>query len=132
MNWLKEFKAFALRGNVVDMAVGVIIGTAFGKVVSSVVNDLLMLPIGRLLGHTDFSGLVISWGGSPLFRVGNFLQTIIDFVIIAACVFLVVKFMNILMKAPEAEPTTRECPYCLSRIPIQATRCAHCTSQLSA
>jgi large conductance mechanosensitive channel len=130
MSILQEFKAFALRGNVVDMAVGVIIGAAFGKIVSSVVEDLIMLPIGRLLGHVDFHNIAIPWDGTPLIRIGSFLQNVVNFIIIAVCIFAVVKLMNALIKSPPAEPTEKECPYCLSKIPVRATKCAHCTSLL--
>src|SRR5262249_52294162 len=121
----------ALRGNVVDMAVGVIIGTAFGKIVSSVVDDLIMLPIGRLTGNIDFHNVVIPWEGTPLIRIGSFIQNVVNFMIIAACVFAMVKLMNTLIKSPPPELTTKDCPFCFSKIPIRATRCPNCTSQLS-
>ena len=131
----KEFKAFAMRGNVVDMAVGIIIGGAFGKIVSSFVNDVIMPPIGMLLGGVDFSDLMITLkqavGDVPAVAIsyGKFVNTIIDFVIIAFAIFMVVKGMNKMKKkeeAPAAAPTTKECPECLSTVPIKATRCAHC------
>ena len=131
----KEFKAFAMRGNVVDMAVGIIIGGAFGKIVSSFVNDVIMPPIGMLLGGVDFSDLMITLkqavGDAPAVAIsyGKFVNTIIDFVIIAFAIFMVVKGMNKMKKkeeAPPAAPTTKECPECLSTVPIKATRCAHC------
>lgn len=131
----KEFKAFAMRGNVVDMAVGIIIGGAFGKIVSSFVNDVIMPPIGMLLGGVDFSDLMITLkqavGDAPAVAIsyGKFVNTIIDFVIIAFAIFMVVKGMNKMKKkeeAPPAVPTTKECPECLSTVPIKATRCAHC------
>lgn len=131
----KEFKAFAMRGNVVDMAVGIIIGGAFGKIVSSFVNDVIMPPIGMLLGGVDFSNLMITLkeavGDVPAVAIsyGKFVNTVIDFIIIAFAIFMVVKGMNKMKKkeeAPPAEPTTKECPECLSTVPIKATRCAHC------
>jgi large conductance mechanosensitive channel len=143
---LKEFKEFAMRGNVVDLAVGVIIGAAFGKIVSSLVEDVLMPPIGRLLGHVDFSGLFLALDGkhydtlalakaaaAPTINYGIFLNTIINFLIVAFVVFLVVQQMNRLTKrpAPAAAPTTKDCPQCAMTIPIAAKRCGHCTSQLA-
>jgi large conductance mechanosensitive channel len=132
MSLLTDFKEFALRGNVVDMAVGVIIGTAFGKIVSSIVDDLIMLPIGRLTGHIDFHNVVIPWEGTPIIRIGSFIQNVVNFVIIAACVFAMVRLMNAVIKSPPAEPTSKDCPFCFSKIPIRATRCPNCTSQLPA
>jgi len=144
---LKEFKEFAMRGNVLDMAIGVILGGAFGKIVSSLVSDVLMPPIGLLMGHVDFSSLFLTLSGqpqpslaaakaagAPTINYGVFLQTIVDFVIIAFVIFLIVKQVNRLKSsdAPAAPPTTRGCPYCLSDIPIKATRCAHCTSDVKA
>jgi len=143
---LKEFKEFAMRGNVLDMAVGIIIGAAFGKIVSSFVADVLMPPIGLLLGKVDFSNLFFNLGGqsfpsveaakaagAPTLNYGLFLNTVIDFVIVAFAIFLLIKQVNRLMpkkaEAPAA-PTTKECPRCLSQIPIKATRCAHCTSDI--
>jgi large conductance mechanosensitive channel len=143
---LKEFKEFAMRGNVVDLAVGVIIGAAFGKIVSSLVEDVLMPPIGRLLGHVDFSGLFINLSdksydtlaaakaaGAPTLNYGIFLNSIVNFLIVAFVVFLVVQQMNRLFTkpAPAAAPTTKDCPYCAMPVPIAAKRCGHCTSQLS-
>ena len=131
----KEFKEFAMRGNVVDMAVGIIIGGAFGKIVSSFVSDVIMPPIGMLLGGVDFSKLMITLkqavGDAPAVAIsyGKFVNTIIDFIIIAFAIFMVVKGMNKMKKkeeAPAAAPTTKECPECLSTVPIKATRCAHC------
>ncbi len=140
MSMMKEFKAFAMRGNVVDMAVGIVIGGAFGKIISSFVKDVLMPPIGVLLGGVDFSNLAITVkeavGDTPavLLKYGVFVNTIIDFIIIAFAIFMVVRAMNKMKKkeepAPAAEPTTKQCPYCLTDIPIKATRCPHCTSQL--
>jgi len=147
---LKEFKEFAMRGNVVDMAVGIIIGAAFGTIVKSVVDDVIMPPIGLLLGNVDFSNLFITLkqgaaagpyatlelakkAGAVTLNYGAFFNTIISFLIVAFSVFLLVKGMNNLKRqqeAPPAAPTTKDCPHCLSTIPIKATKCAHCTSQL--
>jgi large conductance mechanosensitive channel len=137
MGMLKEFKDFAMRGNVVDMAVGIIIGGAFGKIVTSLVNDVIMPPIGMLLGKVDFSQ--IAWTLSEKtaqaeavrVKFGIFINTVLDFVIVAFVLFMVIKQMNRLKKAePAAEPTTKSCQYCQSTIPIKATRCPNCTSQL--
>jgi len=147
---LKEFKEFVLRGNVVDMAVGIIIGAAFGTIVTSLVNDVIMPPIGLLLGGVDFSNLfVLLKAGSPAapyasladaqaagavtINYGVFINAVISFLIVAFVIFLLIRSINRLRReeeAPPAEPTTKECPYCLSTIPIKATRCAHCTSEL--
>ena len=142
---LKEFKEFAMRGSVVDLAVGVIIGAAFGKIVASLVEDVMMPPIGRLLGHIDFSGLFINLSdksyetlaaakaaGAPTLNYGIFLNAVINFLIVAFCVFLVVQQVNRWTKKPEpaAAPTTKECPQCAMTIPVAAKRCGHCTSQL--
>lgn len=139
---LKEFKEFAMRGNVLDMAIGIIIGGAFGKIVSSLVSDIVMPPIGLLLGRVDFSSLFINLSaqpqpslaaaksaGAPTINYGVFLQTTLDFVIIAFVIFLLVKQVNRLKK-PEtpAGTTTKTCPFCVSDIPIKATKCRHCTS----
>lgn len=129
---LKEFKDFAMRGNVLDLAVAVIIGGAFGKIVASLVNDLLMPLIGLLMGGVNFSDLAWTVGEASV-RWGAFVQTIIDFIIIAFAIFLIVKAANASKKeapAPPAEPTTKECPYCFTTISIKATRCPNCTSQL--
>jgi large conductance mechanosensitive channel len=141
----REFREFAMRGNVVDLAVGIIIGAAFGKIVTSLVNDILMPPIGRLLGRVDFSNLFINLSGqsytslaeakaagAPTLNYGVFLNTVIDFLIVAFAIFLLVRFINRLSRQPEAAPTTRECSFCLSVIPLRATRCPHCTSALQA
>ncbi len=130
----KEFKAFIMRSNVIDLAVGVIIGGAFGKIVASLVNDILMPLIGLILGGVNFSGLAWKIKDASI-NYGMFLQSVVDFLIIATAIFFIVKAINRLQKKPEtapapAEPTTKECPYCLSTIPIKATRCPHCTSQL--
>lgn len=129
---LKEFKAFIMRGNVMDLAVGVIIGGAFGKIVASLVNDILMPLIGLLIGGIDFSALAFTLGSATV-SYGLFINNLIDFIIIALVIFLLVKGINSLQKKPApapVEPTTRECPHCLSTIPLKATRCPHCTSQL--
>jgi large conductance mechanosensitive channel len=140
----KEFKEFAMRGNVVDMAVGIIIGAAFGRIVFSFVNDVIMPPIGLLLGKVDFASLFCNLSGTPYATLadarkagapaiayGAFLNTILDFVIVAFVIFLLIRQMNKLKKQPApAAPTTKECPYCLSVIPIKASRCGHCTAQL--
>jgi large conductance mechanosensitive channel len=141
---LKEFKEFVMRGNVIDMAVGIVIGVAFGKIVSSFVEDVMMPPISRLLGHADFSNLFFSLNGqhydtlaaakaagAPTLNLGIFMNTVINFVIVAFAVFLMVRQANRLKRTPApAAPTTKECPYCLSTIPLKATRCAQCTAEL--
>ncbi len=130
MGMLKEFRDFAVKGNAVDMAVGIIIGGAFGKIVSSLVNDIIMPPIGMLLGKTDFSKLVIALNDKTSIKYGAFVNNVLDFVIVAFCIFLVVRQMNRLLPKPTVAPTTKTCPECLSSIPIKAVRCAHCTSKL--
>lgn len=141
---LKEFKEFAMRGSVLDLAVGVIIGAAFGKVVSSLVDDVIMPPIGRLLGHVDFSNLFINLSethyqsvaaakaaGAPTLNYGTFLNTIINFLIVAFAVFLLVRSVNkwLPKPAPPAPPaTTKNCPQCAMPIPVAAKKCGHCTS----
>lgn len=147
---LKEFKEFAMRGNVVDMAVGIVIGAAFGTIVKSLVSDVIMPPIGLILGNVDFSNLflIIREGtvagpfptiadaqkaGAVTINYGQFLNTVVSFIIVAFALFLVVKAMNKLKRqqeAPPAAPTTKECPFCFSVIPIRAVRCGHCTSEL--
>ncbi len=141
---LKEFRAFAMRGNVVDLAVGIIIGAAFGKIVTSFVTDILMPPLGLLLGHVDFSNLFVNLSsahydtlelakkaGAPTLNYGLFINAIIDFVIVAFSVFLLVRTINRLQpKTPEAPPATKECGYCASAIPIKAIKCPNCTTPL--
>ena len=133
--FLSEFKTFALKGNVIDMAVGVMIGGAFGKIVTSIVNDLFMPLITLLTGRINFSSLGIKLGegeDAAVFAYGNFLQTVVDFLLMALCVFLFVKLVNKLHKKP-AEATKEEprlCPYCRMEIARDATRCPHCTSEL--
>lgn len=145
---LEEFKKFAMRGNVVDMAVGIIIGAAFGKIVSSLVSDIIMPPIGKLMGNVDFSGLFINLGdvayetlaaaqeaGAPTINYGIFINTVLDFLIVAFAIFMAIKAMNSLQKNEEAAPaapTTKECPECLSDIPLAAKRCKYCASEVSA
>lgn len=140
----KEFRDFAMRGNVIDLAIGIIIGAAFGKIVTSFVNDILMPPIGILLGQVDFSNLFIDLSGkhfgslaeakaagAATINYGLFINNIIDFVIVAFAVFLLVRQVNRFTKKPEvAAPTTKECPYCASMIPVKATRCPQCTSEI--
>jgi large conductance mechanosensitive channel len=142
----KEFKEFIARGNVIDLAIGVIIGAAFGKIVTSFVNDILMPPIGLLLGSVDFTNLFINLSddsyatleeaqaaGAATINYGMFINTIIDFLIVAFVVFLLVKQVNRLKQPePAADLATKACPYCLSEIPIKASRCPHCTSELQA
>jgi large conductance mechanosensitive channel len=139
---LKEFREFAMRGNVVDMAVGIIIGAAFGKIVSSMVQDVVMPPIGKLMGNVDFSDLFINLSsgsynslaeakaaGAATINYGLFINTVLDFVIVAFAIFMLIRMMNKLKRKEEPAPaTTRECPECLSAIPLKAKRCAHCTS----
>ena len=130
---LKEFREFAMRGNVLDLAVAVIIGGAFGKIVASLVNDVLMPLIGLVMGGINFSDLAITVGAASI-KYGVFIQSIIDFIIVAFVIFLIVRTMNRMKKqepAPApAAPTTKECPHCFTAIPIKATRCPNCTSQL--
>jgi len=148
---LKEFKEFAMRGNVVDMAVGIIIGAAFGTIVKSLVSDIIMPPIGLLLGNVDFTNLfsVLKEGaktagpyasladaqaaGAVTINYGVFINTIISFIIVAFAVFMVIRSVNRLKKKEEvpAEAITKDCPYCLTNIPIKATRCPNCTSKLT-
>ena len=138
---LKEFKEFAMRGNVLDLAIGVIIGAAFGKVVSSLVEDVIMPPVGRLLGHVDFSNLFINLSdqhydslaaakaaGAPTLNYGNFFNTIVNFLIVAFAVFLLVRSVNRWMPKPPPPPTTKDCPQCAMPIPLAAKKCGHCAS----
>jgi large conductance mechanosensitive channel len=139
---LKEFKEFAMRGNVIDMAVGIIIGAAFGKIITSFVGDILMPPVGLLLGKVNFSGLFLNISGksydnlaaakaagAATLNYGLFLNAVIDFLIVAFVVFLLVRQVN-RWKEPAPAPSTKDCPYCCSAIPIKATRCPDCTSEL--
>jgi len=145
MSIASEFKQFVMRGNVLDLAVGFIMGAAFGKIVSSFTNDVLMPPIGLLLGQVDFSSLYINLSskqfatladakaaGAPAIAYGVFINTMIDFVIVALAAFVLVKWVNRLVGPKPAAPNTKECPFCISRIPLAATRCAHCTSEVNA
>ena len=148
----QEFKEFIAKGNVMDMAIGVIMGTAFGAIVKSLVSDVIMPPIGLLLGGVDFANLYIlleegdpgkpyaslaeaQAAGAVSINYGVFIDTIISFIIVALVIFIVVRYINQLKReeepAPPAEPTTKECPFCLSSVAIKATRCAHCTSELT-
>jgi large conductance mechanosensitive channel len=143
---LKEFKAFVMRGNVLDLAVGVIIGAAFGKIVSSLVDDVLMPPIGLLVKKVNFTDLVIGLNGksyptlaaakaegAPTLNYGLFFNTIINFLIVAFCVFVIIQLVNhwVNKPVPPTPPTTKDCPQCAMSIPIAAKRCGHCTSQLA-
>ncbi len=141
---LKEFKEFAMKGNVMNMAVGVIIGAAFGKIITSLVNDIIMPPIGKLMGGMDFANLFVTLNGAtyqtlaeaqkagaPTLNYGVFINTVIDFIIVAFAIFMVVKQINRLKKAPPpADPTTKECPFCISQVPLKASKCPNCTSEL--
>ncbi len=144
---LKEFKEFAMKGNMLDLAIGLILGAAFGAIVASLVNDVLMPPIGLMLGKVDFKELFLSLNGqtyasladakkaaAPVIAYGAFLNTIINFVIVAFVAFLIVRQVNRMTKpkeAPAAAPSTKECPFCASTIAIKASRCPHCTSELA-
>jgi large conductance mechanosensitive channel len=149
MGLVKEFKEFAMRGNVVDMAVGIIIGGAFGKIVTSMVNDIIMPPIGKAMGGVNFADKFVNLGGgeykslaeakaagAAVIAYGSFINVIIDFVIVAFCIFMMIKAMNTMKRRLErapvapAAPSTKECPQCLSTIPIKATRCAHCCTEV--
>ena len=152
MSMMKEFKDFAMRGNVVDMAVGIIIGAAFGTIIKSLVSDVIMPPIGLALGGVDFNNFfaVLKQGtppgpyaaladaqaaGAVSVNYGVFINTIISFVIVAFCVFLLIRSINNMKRKeeePPAEPTTKDCPYCFSAVPIKATKCAFCTSEIKA
>ena len=141
---LREFKEFAMRGNVIDMAIGILIGAAFGKIISSFVNDILMPPIGLLVGKVDFSSLFIDLSGNAhptlaaakaagaaTINYGVFLNTVLDFLIVAFAIFLMIRQINRMTRKPEAAPvapTTKSCPHCLSSVHLEATRCAYCTS----
>src|ERR1051326_6982511 len=141
----KEFKEFAVKGNAIDLAGGVIIGAAFGKIVTSIVEDLLMPPVGRLIGNLDFSNLYVPLSDKvtrglslaeakklgPVFAYGNFITITINFAIVAFCIFLLVKGINRLKHPKTGPPVTKDCPACAMTIPIKATRCPHCTTELS-
>lgn len=143
MSLVEDFKKFAMRGNVMDMAVGVIIGGAFGKIVTSVVNDVVMPPIGMIMGKVDFSNLFISLNGqeyatldaakkagAPVLAYGSFMNSVIDFLILAFIIFMMIRQINRLTPEPPPKPEPRLCPYCKSEIADDATRCPHCTSPL--
>lgn len=144
MGMMQEFKEFAVKGNVVDLAVGVIIGGAFGKIVTSFVSDIVMPPLGMVMGKVNFTDLFINLSdtpydslksakdaGAPVISYGVFINTMIDFIIIAFVIFLVIKQINRLKKEPApAPPDTKDCPYCLSAVPVKATKCGFCTSDL--
>jgi len=141
---LKEFKEFAIKGNMIDLAIAVILGGAFGKIITSLVNDIIMPPLGLLLGNVNFTDLFVSLNGTKYasladaqaagaatLNYGLFINTIIDFLIVAFIIFLIVKQINRMKRAPvPAGPTTKDCPYCYTQIPIPATRCPNCTSEL--
>jgi large conductance mechanosensitive channel len=141
---LKEFKEFIARGNVIDLAVAVIMGAAFGPIVTSLVNDIIMPPVGMAMGSIDFKDMFISLGegnyptlaaareaGSPVVAYGMFINAVINFLIVSFAIFILVKQVNRMKKpAPAAAPATKDCPFCLSAVPIKATRCGHCTSEL--
>jgi large conductance mechanosensitive channel len=126
---LKEFREFAIRGNVMDLAVAVIIGGAFGKIITSLVSDVLMPVIGLMMGGVNFSELSITVGAAVI-KWGAFVQSIIDFLIIAFVIFLLVRAMNRMKREEPVTPTTKECPHCFTTIPLKAARCPNCTSQL--
>jgi large conductance mechanosensitive channel len=143
----KEFKEFAVRGNVIDMGVGVIVGAAFGKIITSLVNDVIMPPIGLLLGKIDFANLYLRLsgpsgpfstldeakkGGAVTINYGAFINTIIDFILVSFVIFLLIKQINRIRRTPQALiPVTKECPFCCSAISVKATRCPHCTSEIN-
>ena len=147
---MKKFRDFAMKGNVIDMAVGIVIGAAFGKIATSLVNDVIMPPIGMLLGRVDFNNLYLSLNGkvydsldaakkagAATINYGTFINNVLDFLIVAVAMFIIVQWYETMVERiegpkPVAAPTTKDCPYCLSPIPIGATRCPHCTSQLEA
>ena len=147
-NQLKKFRDFAIKGNVMDMAIGIVIGASFGKIATSLVNDVLMPPIGLLLGKVDFNSLYVPLdgktyasldaakkAGAATFNYGAFINTVLDFIIVAFAMFMIVQWYQSMSErfekpAPAAAPTTKPCPFCMSEIPLAATRCPHCTSQL--
>jgi len=140
---LREFKAFVMRGNLLELAVAFILGVAFGRVVTSLVNDVIMPPIGLVLGGVDFSNLFVNLSktsyatlaeaqaaGAPTLNYGVFILTVLDFAVVAFVVFMLVRAVNRMQRPQPAAPTTKDCPHCLSIIPLKATRCPHCTSEL--
>jgi large conductance mechanosensitive channel len=143
MGMLSDFKNFAMKGNVVDLAIGFVLGAAFGKITTSLVNDVIMPPIGWVLGKVDFSSLYLNLSGkafpsiaaaktagAPIIAYGSFINTIIDFIIVAFAMFVLVQQVSRI--APPPPPSDRDCPYCLSKVPLKASKCAHCTSELKA
>jgi len=146
-NLLKEFKEFVMRGSVLDMAVGIIIGLAFGKIITSLVNDIIMPPVGRVLGGMDFSNLFVNMSGTaylsldaakaagaPTINYGIFINVVLDFIIVALIIFLIIRLVNRLQRKREEileEPTTKDCPFCITAIPLKAIRCPNCTSDLT-
>lgn len=139
MGMIKEFKEFAIRGNVVDMAVGIIIGAAFGKIITSLVNDVIMPPIGLILGNVDFSQLALTLREQTAdieaitLNYGAFINTVLDFALVAFAIFILIRQLNRLKRqqeAPAAEPTTKDCRKCFTAIPIRATRCPNCTTEI--
>jgi large conductance mechanosensitive channel len=142
---IREFKEFAMRGSMLDLAIGIVLGASFGRIITSVVNDILMPPIGLMLGGLDFANLFIALkggpypsvaaakaAGAPTINYGIFLNTVVDFVLVAAVLFLVIKQVNRIQRRPDVTPTTKPCPFCLSTIPLKAVRCPNCTSDLKA
>ncbi|HET9001147.1 MAG TPA: large conductance mechanosensitive channel protein MscL [bacterium] len=142
---IREFKEFAMRGSMLDLAIGIVLGAAFGRIITSVVNDILMPPIGLMLGGLDFASLFIALkggpypsvaaakaAGAPTINYGMFLNTVVDFVLVAAVLFLVVKQVNRMRRQPDVTPTTKPYPFCLSTVPLNAVRCPYCTSDLKA
>ncbi len=142
---IREFKEFAMRGSMLDLAIGIVLGAAFGRIITSVVNDILMPPIGLMLGGLDFANLFIALkggpypsvaaakaAGAPTINYGVFVNTVVDFVLVAAVLFLVVKQVNRMRRPPDVTPATKPCPFCLSTVPLKAVRCPYCTSDLKA
>jgi large conductance mechanosensitive channel len=142
---IREFKEFAMRGSMLDLAIGIVLGAAFGRIITSLVNDILMPPIGLALGGLDFASLFIALkggpypsvaaakaAGAPTINYGIFLNTVVDFVLVAAVLFLVIKQVNRMRRQPDVTPTTKPCPFCLSTVPLKAVRCPYCTSDLKA
>ncbi len=142
---IREFKEFAMRGSMLDLAIGIVLGASFGRIITSVVNDILMPPIGLMLGGLDFANLFIALkggpypsvaaakaAGAPTINYGIFLNTVVDFVLVAAVLFLVIKQVNRIQRRPDVTPTTKPCPFCFSTVPLKAIRCPYCTSDLKA
>ncbi len=142
---IREFKEFAMRGSMLDLAIGIVLGASFGRIITSVVNDILMPPIGLMLGGLDFANLFIALkggpypsvaaakaAGAPTINYGVFLNTVVDFVLVAVVLFLVIKQVNRMRRRPDVTPTTKPCPFCLSTVSLNAVRCPYCTSDLKA